>query len=499
VQEKITFNEKIAELALSSLSFPEFHMRQRAENRATASHSPLSAVLVERSAQIGLQRPGSAGGWVTATVRSPAGSAVLTEEAQFEAHSLTRSGKNAKKLSVCRSTGVLDVYDVRRQTHESLNAREIMKVRKSDVNDRKLKLFFSHVANPEKYVFPSKAHRDRFYRLVLSVRFPPRTPVALGAAAAPTDGPPLSVAASSSAAASASISRKRAGSSPLLARGHAATVFEPSVGEKHPISVFVGTWNVGNAAPSDLTPWLESGHDIYAVSVQECEYAPRTGYSNCESDIFAAIQSAVGPGYVQLEGLSLLYIRLIVLVKREHYYRVTNLHKGKEATGIANIIGNKGGAAVAFNFNETRLCFVGCHLAAHLEKVADRNANYADIVRGLRLPKEMDLLNYYDHLFWCGDLNYRLDMARDDAIALIDKQDWAALRQNDQLIEEMREKRCFVGFREAEVNFRPTYRYNRGDRTYSEEVGFIFGGREGERKRRRRRRRTGKGKRKEDE
>ena len=39
-----------------------------------------------------------------------------------------------------------------------------------------------------------------------------------------------------------------------------------------------------------------------------------------------------------------------------------------------------------------------------------RNGNYRDIVRGIRIdPHGMDCLTGYHHVFWVGDLNYRLD------------------------------------------------------------------------------------------
>jgi len=47
--------------------------------------------------------------------------------------------------------------------------------------------------------------------------------------------------------------------------------------------------------------------------------------------------------------------------------------------------------------------------------------------------------------------------------------EWAALRKADQLINERLANNCFIEFEEGELNFSPTYRYNRGDRTFSTE------------------------------
>ena len=172
-----------------------------------------------------------------------------------------------------------------------------------------------------------------------------------------------------------------------------------------------------------------------------------------------------------MAGLSLQSIRLLVLVRREHYYKISNIEKEKEATGIANVVGNKGGIGVAFSFYETSLCFVGAHLAAHLEMVPARNKNYHQLMRGLRLGRYPgDLHNQFDHLFFTGDLNYRIAMEREDVLRLIHARRWDTLYANDQLRDQRAQNKVFCEFNEGAIDFAPTYRYNRGDRTYSEEV-----------------------------
>ena len=70
---------------------------------------------------------------------------------------------------------------------------------------------------------------------------------------------------------------------------------------------------------------------------------------------------------------------------------------------------------------DTSLCFITAHLAAHQTKVKDRNDNVERIFQNLRLHvKEVDLNNQFNHIFFFGDLNYRIDMGRDEVLATIE-------------------------------------------------------------------------------
>ena len=65
-------------------------------------------------------------------------------------------------------------------------------------------------------------------------------------------------------------------------------------------------------------------------------------------------------------------------------------------------------------------------------------------------------------MFWFGDLNYRIEMEREDAKQLIERQEWRSLYPHDQLLVEREEGRVFEGFMEPPIYFPPTYKYDPG-------------------------------------
>ena len=95
--------------------------------------------------------------------------------------------------------------------------------------------------------------------------------------------------------------------------------------------IFIGTWNMGEAPPSQgLEGWIQrkKAYDLYVIGVQECNFQPREGFSSVESDLFNTFLSYLGTSYVKVAGLSLSQIRVIVIAKREHYNFITHIKSG---------------------------------------------------------------------------------------------------------------------------------------------------------------------------
>eukprot|EP01059_Diplonema_ambulator_P008809 TRINITY_DN1856_c0_g1_i5.p2 TRINITY_DN1856_c0_g1~~TRINITY_DN1856_c0_g1_i5.p2 ORF type:complete len:651 (+),score=195.85 TRINITY_DN1856_c0_g1_i5:2581-4533(+) len=247
-----------------------------------------------------------------------------------------------------------------------------------------------------------------------------------------------------------------------------------------PLRVWMGTWNMGDAPPPEglkLSDWckVEEDFDIICFTVQECEYKPRAGYKSCEEDWFKTTEALVGPKYFRVDKLSLEKIRVIVFAKTAHRDYITQIESATEATGIGGVYGNKGGVCVSFTIRETRLCFVGCHLAAHQEKVQDRNSDYMEIVdemsKKLSGRKNFWFTNEYHHVFWAGDLNYRIDYDRGKVVQMCYQglEGWKELYNHDQLQKELAKETVFIDFNESQPLFQPTYKYDRMKNVYPDD------------------------------
>ncbi|XP_073468741.1 phosphatidylinositol 3,4,5-trisphosphate 5-phosphatase 2 isoform X2 [Aquarana catesbeiana] len=245
------------------------------------------------------------------------------------------------------------------------------------------------------------------------------------------------------------------------------------------ISVFIGTWNMGSVPPhKNLTSWISSKglgktldemavtipHDIYVFGTQENSVADKEWVDFLRGMLKDCTEVDYRPVAMQ----SLWNIKIVVLVRAEHENRITHISTSSVKTGIANTLGNKGAVGISFMFNGTSFGFVNCHLTSGNEKTNRRNQNYLDILRLLSLGDKQlnsfDISLRFTHLFWFGDLNYRLDMDVQEILNFISRKEFDPLLKVDQLNLEKEKNKIFLRFSEEEICYPPTYRYERGSR-----------------------------------
>jgi hypothetical protein len=259
-----------------------------------------------------------------------------------------------------------------------------------------------------------------------------------------------------------------------------------------PYKLFVGTWNIGGAMPpASFADWLgdpqKSDVDVYVLAFQEAgmvdKKVPLLEILQNFFGLSANVDNMVPSKYTLVLSESLWELRLFVLVKVGLRKCVKNVCVETKATGKWGLMGNKGAVVCGFDILSTRLSFVSCHLAARKERLTERNESLRLILETARVSPETinpaggsefagpaDLCSAFDVAFVFGDLNYRTEIDDFDAVVkFAEAGKYEVLKKRDQLAMERRNHRALCNFTEGEISFRPTYRYNRGELTFSRE------------------------------
>ncbi|CAM9278399.1 unnamed protein product, partial [Choristocarpus tenellus] len=103
---------------------------------------------------------------------------------------------------------------------------------------------------------------------------------------------------------------------------------------------------------------------------------------------------------------------------------------------------------------------VGCAAAA-ATSTALREANEEG-----NTTTAQSLPSIFNYVVWAGDLNYRVNMSRELADALLEKDMHGELVANEQLLQAVDAGEVFSGYHEGPLNFRPTYKFDRGTDVY---------------------------------
>ncbi|CAA7026506.1 unnamed protein product [Microthlaspi erraticum] len=278
------------------------------------------------------------------------------------------------------------------------------------------------------------------------------------------------------------------------------------------VRILIGTWNVGQGRASHdaLMSWLGSVTEdvgIVVVGLQEVEMGAGFLAMSAAKETVGLEGSAQGQWWIDAIGKALdekntfermgsrqLAGLLISLwARKEIRTHVGDLDVAAVPCGFGRAIGNKGGVGLRIRVYDRIMCFVNCHLAAHLEAVNRRNADFNHIFRLMVFSRGQNLNNTAaagvstaayttksatipstgaeeiksdlaaaDMVAFFGDFNYRLfGITYDEARDFISQRSFDWLRERDQLRQEMKAGKVFQGMREALIAFPPTYKFER--------------------------------------
>ncbi|XP_066870963.1 phosphatidylinositol 4,5-bisphosphate 5-phosphatase A isoform X4 [Kogia breviceps] len=205
--------------------------------------------------------------------------------------------------------------------------------------------------------------------------------------------------------------------------------------------ITVVTWNVGTAMPPD---------DVTSLL--------HLGSSSDDSD--RADMIAIGLQEVN----SMINKRLKDALFTDQWSELF-----MDALGPFNfVLGNKGGVSVRLAAFGHMLCFLNCHLPAHMDKAEQRKDNFQTILslQQFQGPGAQGILDH-DLVFWFGDLNFRIESYDLHFVKFaIDSEQLHQLWEKDQLNMAKNTWPILRGFQEGPLNFAPTFKFDVGTNKY---------------------------------
>ncbi|XP_021507871.1 phosphatidylinositol 4,5-bisphosphate 5-phosphatase A isoform X2 [Meriones unguiculatus] len=243
--------------------------------------------------------------------------------------------------------------------------------------------------------------------------------------------------------------------------------------------ITVVTWNVGTAMPpDDVTSLLHlggghdsDGADMIAIGLQEVNSMINKRlkdalFTDQWSELF---MDALGPfNFVLVSTVRMQGVILLLFAKYYHLPFLRDVQTDCTRTGLGGYWGNKGGVSVRLAAFGHMLCFLNCHLPAHMDKAEQRKDNFQTILslQQFQGPGAHGILDH-DLVFWFGDLNFRIESYDLHFVKFaIDSNQLHQLWEKDQLNMAKRTWPILKGFQEGPLNFAPTFKFDVGTNKY---------------------------------
>ncbi|XP_048180735.1 inositol polyphosphate 5-phosphatase K isoform X3 [Corvus hawaiiensis] len=230
------------------------------------------------------------------------------------------------------------------------------------------------------------------------------------------------------------------------------------------------TWNVGTASPPpDVTSLLQLNSlgpttDMYIIGLQEVNsritnFLSDLAFDDPWSVFFMTVLSPLG--YIKLSSVRMQGLLLLIFVKHVHLPFVRDIHTHYTRTGLYGYWGNKGGVSIRMSLFGHTICFMNCHLPAHMENTEQRLDDFEKILEmqfeGEDIPSPMD----HEILFWFGDLNFRIaDYGIHFVRESINNKRFNLLWEKDQLNMAKKKEVFLKEFKEGPLQFKPTYKFD---------------------------------------
>uniref|UniRef100_A0A8C9SRB3 Phosphatidylinositol 4,5-bisphosphate 5-phosphatase A n=1 Tax=Scleropages formosus TaxID=113540 RepID=A0A8C9SRB3_SCLFO len=241
--------------------------------------------------------------------------------------------------------------------------------------------------------------------------------------------------------------------------------------------VHIVTWNVGSAVPPDgITSLLElnsadGNADMYIIGLQEMN----SMINKRLKDVLFTDQwtelymDTLSPrGYVLVSKGRMQGVLLLVFSRYSHLPFLREIHTESTRTGLGGYWGNKGGVSARMTVFGHSVCFLNCHLPAHMQNLGQRVEDFESILQQQQFQcgGGMGVLDH-DLVFWFGDLNFRIEDYDTHVVkSAIESNRLSMLWEKDQLNMAKQSEPTLRGFEEGPLIFPPTYKFDVGTHTY---------------------------------
>ena len=235
-----------------------------------------------------------------------------------------------------------------------------------------------------------------------------------------------------------------------------------------PLRVSCLTWNVGSGKPtlevvSEFFKAMDTAPDILFFAFQEIDMRLKsvvTGNSSLAQEWEKLIKDSIeGKNYIIGGSRSLGGVYACVAYKKGSKLPVEMREPVVIRLGAHGMAANKGAVLITAKIGgHATFTFIGCHLAAHAERVDERTKELVKLVR--KAPKAAD------YVILMGDLNFRLNLTYEQAIDFMKQGDFCSLISSDQLTQLRMEDDVVQELREAPITFFPSYKFDKGKDVY---------------------------------
>nr|XP_033502106.1 inositol polyphosphate 5-phosphatase K isoform X1 [Epinephelus lanceolatus] len=252
---------------------------------------------------------------------------------------------------------------------------------------------------------------------------------------------------------------------------------EKPAGDNDDFRVYIVTWNVGSAVPPDditslFGPNVSDGSvDMFIIGLQEVNSMINKRLKDVLfSDQWSELcMDTLSPfGYVLVASQRMQGVLLLVFSKFCHLPFLRGVQTESTRTGLGGYWGNKGGVSARMTVFGHPVCFLNCHLPAHMRNLEQRMEDFESILQQQQFEggTATGVLDH-DVVFWFGDLNFRIEDYDIHVVkCAIDSNKLPLLWERDQLNMAKNTESILEGFIEGPLKFPPTYKFDVGTHTY---------------------------------